>query len=193
MRTVVTTLLRSILTLGILTAVLGSGASAESRHGPERTPLVIGHRGASGYLPEHTLEGYALAIALGADFIEPDLVATKDGHLIARHEPNLVDTTDVKDRPEFASRFRTAIVDGFEVAGWFASDFTLAEIKRLRAVQAFPERHLNWSWTLGRLPGHFRLKCVGALRFVSLTLGPRRSGPRAADALRSDRAAGALR
>jgi glycerophosphoryl diester phosphodiesterase len=140
MRTVVTTLLRSILTLGILTAVLGSVTSAEPRRGPERAPLVIGHRGASGYLPEHTLEGYALAIALGADFIEPDLVATKDGHLIARHEPNLVATTDVKDRPEFASRFRTALVDGFPQEGWFASDFTLAEIKRLRAVQAFPER-----------------------------------------------------
>jgi glycerophosphoryl diester phosphodiesterase len=99
-----------------------------------------GHRGASGYLPEHTLESYALAIALGADFIEPDLVATKDGHLIARHEPNLVATTDVKDQPEFASRFHTAMVDGVPVEGWFASDFTPAEIKQLRAVQAFPER-----------------------------------------------------
>src|SRR5262245_5649043 len=65
-------------------------------------PLVIGHRGTHGYLPAHTLEGYALAIELGADFIEPDLVATRDGHLIARHEPNLVNTTDVKDHPEFA-------------------------------------------------------------------------------------------
>jgi len=150
MRIVVTTLLRSILTLGILTAVLGSVASAEPRRGPERTPLVIGHRGASGYLPEHTLEGYALAIALGADFIEPDLVATKDGHLIARHEPNLIATTDVKDRPEFASRFRTATVDGFAVEGWFASDFTLAEIKQLRAVQAFGERPQQFN-------GHFAI------------------------------------
>jgi glycerophosphoryl diester phosphodiesterase len=103
-------------------------------------PLVIGHRGARGYLPAHTLEGYALAIELDADFIEPDLVSTKDGHLIARHEPNLIDTTDVKDRPEFAARRRKALVDGVEEEGFFASDFTLAEIKRLRAVQEFAER-----------------------------------------------------
>lgn len=103
-------------------------------------PLVIGHRGASGFLPEHTLESYALAIELGADFIEPDLVATKDGHLIARHEPNIVNTTDVASRPEFASRRRTAVVDGFAEEGFFASDFTLAEIKTLRAKQAFAER-----------------------------------------------------
>jgi len=103
-------------------------------------PLVIGHRGAHGYLPAHTLEGYALAIELGADFIEPDLVATKDGHLIARHEPNMIATTDVASRPEFASRRRTAVIDGAAEVGFFASDFTLAEIKRLRAVQDFAER-----------------------------------------------------
>ncbi len=103
-------------------------------------PLVIGHRGASGYLPEHTLESYALAIELGADFVEPDLVATKDGHLIARHEPNIVNTTAVATRPEFASRRRTAMVDGALEEGFFASDFTLAEIKTLRAKQAFGER-----------------------------------------------------
>lgn len=105
-----------------------------------RRPLVIGHRGAHGYLPAHTLEGYALAIELGADFIEPDLVSTKDGHLIASHEPNLIATTDVASRPEFASRRRTAVVDGFAEVGFFASDFTLAEIKRLRRVQDFAER-----------------------------------------------------
>jgi glycerophosphoryl diester phosphodiesterase len=104
-------------------------------------PLVIGHRGASGYLPEHTLEGYALAIELGADFIEPDLVATKDGHLIARHEPNIIATTDVADRPEFASRRATKSIDGgAPEVGFWASDFTLAEIKTLRAKQAFGER-----------------------------------------------------
>jgi glycerophosphoryl diester phosphodiesterase len=103
-------------------------------------PLVIGHRGAYGYLPAHTLESYALAIELDADFIEPDLVSTKDGHLIARHEPNIIDTTDVKDRPEFAARKRKAVVDGVEEEGFFASDFTLAEIKQLRAVQDFLER-----------------------------------------------------
>lgn len=103
-------------------------------------PLVIGHRGAPGYLPEHTLEGYALAIEMGADFIEPDLVVTKDGILIARHEPNIVNTTDVATRPEFAARRRIAVVDGAAEEGFFASDFTLAEIKTLRAKQAFGER-----------------------------------------------------
>jgi glycerophosphoryl diester phosphodiesterase len=105
-----------------------------------RRPLVIGHRGAHGYLPAHTLEGYALAIELGADFIEPDIVSTKDGHLIARHEPNMIATTDVASRREFASRRRIAIVDGAADDGFFASDFTLAEIKQLRAVQDFAER-----------------------------------------------------
>ena len=106
-------------------------------------PLVIGHRGAPGYLPDHTLEGYLLAIKLGADYIEPDLVATKDGHLIARHEPNLVATTDVRDK--FPERERTAIVDGFPEPGFFASDFTLKEIKTLRARQplAFRPQQFN--------------------------------------------------
>jgi len=98
-------------------------------------PLVIGHRGASGYLPEHTLESYKRAVELGADFIEPDLVATKDGVLIARHEPNITGTTDVSTRAEFANRKTKKMVDGVEEEGWFASDFTLAEIKTLRAIQ----------------------------------------------------------
>ena len=108
--------------------------------GREQSPLVIGHRGAAGYLPDHTLEGYALAIKLGADYIEPDLVATKDGHLIARHEPNITSTTDVTSRPEFAGRLTTKVVDGVSETGFFASDFTLAEIKTLRAVQPLAER-----------------------------------------------------
>lgn len=105
-----------------------------------KLPILIAHRGASGYLPDHTLEGYALAIELGADYVEPDLVATKDGHLIARHEPNLIGTTDVSTRPEFAARRRTAVVDGVSEEGFFASDFTLAEIKQLRAIQPLAER-----------------------------------------------------
>ncbi|MFZ2972419.1 MAG: glycerophosphodiester phosphodiesterase [Ferribacterium limneticum] len=104
----------------------------------ESAPLVIGHRGTAGYLPDHTLEGYALAIELGADYIEPDLVSTKDGVLIARHEPNITATTDVADRPEFAVRRRTMLVDGALESGFFASDFTLAEIKTLRAKQPIP-------------------------------------------------------
>jgi glycerophosphoryl diester phosphodiesterase len=108
-------------------------------------PLVIGHRGASGYLPEHTIESYKRAIDLGADFIEPDLVATKDGELIARHEPNITNTTDVADRAEFATRKTTKVVDGVSETGWFASDFTLAEIKTLRAKQAFAERDQSFN------------------------------------------------
>lgn len=121
-------------------AVGAPAAAAAATPREDGRPIVIGHRGASGYLPEHTLEAYALAIELGADYIEPDLVATRDGHLIARHEPNIVNTTDVAQRPEFADRRRTAVVDGIAEEGFFASDFTLAEIRRLRAVQAFPER-----------------------------------------------------
>lgn len=98
-----------------------------------QSPLVIGHRGASGELPEHTLAAYKLAIDRGADFIEPDLVATKDGVLVARHEPNIINTTDVSDRPEFASRKTTKIVDGVAEEGFFVSDFTLAELKTIRA------------------------------------------------------------
>jgi len=130
--------------LALATAVLTvpiTPALADSDRGDDaRRPLVIGHRGAHGYLPAHTLEGYALAIELGADYIEPDLVATRDGHLIASHEPNLIGTTDVASRPEFASRKKTVKVDGVDDTGFFASDFTLAEIKTLRRVQDFADR-----------------------------------------------------
>jgi glycerophosphoryl diester phosphodiesterase len=102
-------------------------------------PIIIAHRGASGYLPEHTLEAYQLAIAQGADFIEPDLVITQDGVLIARHEPNLITTTNVADWSEFGDRRRTKTVDGISQVGFYAQDFTLAEIKQLRARQS----HLN--------------------------------------------------
>lgn len=105
-----------------------------------KAPLVIGHRGASGYLPEHTLESYKRAIELGADFIEPDVVATKDGELVVRHEPNITATTDVSTRPEFAARKTTRQVDGVAETGWFTTDLTLAELKTLRAKQAMPER-----------------------------------------------------
>ncbi|WP_296606748.1 glycerophosphodiester phosphodiesterase family protein [Nocardioides sp.] len=103
------------------------------------TPLVIAHRGASGYRPEHTLASYRLAIALGADFVEPDLVATRDGVLVARHEAEIGGTTDVANRREFAGRRTTKVVDGREVTGWFVEDFTLAELKTLRAVERLPD------------------------------------------------------
>ncbi len=108
-------------------------------------PIVIGHRGASGLRPEHTLASYQLAIDLGADFVEPDLVSTKDGVLIARHEVNIKDTTDVANHPEFANRFTTKTIDGTAETGWFADDFTLAEIKTLRAKErlAFRDQSFN--------------------------------------------------
>nr|WP_272819432.1 glycerophosphodiester phosphodiesterase family protein [Scytonema hofmannii] len=110
-----------------------------------QTPLVVGHRGASGELPEHTLEAYKLAIERGADFIEPDLVSTKDGVLIARHEPNLIATTDVSTRSEFADRKKTKVIDGVTEEGFWAEDFTLAEIKTIRAImpQSFRPQVFN--------------------------------------------------
>jgi glycerophosphoryl diester phosphodiesterase len=112
-------------------------AAAASHDSPDR-PLVIGHRGASGYRPEHTLESYQLAIRLGADYIEPDLVSTKNGVLVARHENEISTTTDVADHPEFADRHTTKTIDGVSVTGWFTEDFTLRELKTLRAVERLP-------------------------------------------------------
>ncbi len=100
--------------------------------------IVIAHRGASGERPEHTLESYRLAIAQGADYIEPDLVMTRDGVLVARHEPEIGGTTDVARHPEFASRRRAQVIDGERMEGWFTEDFTLAEIKTLRARERLP-------------------------------------------------------
>jgi glycerophosphoryl diester phosphodiesterase len=102
-------------------------------------PIVIGHRGASGYRPEHTLEAYRVAIAFGADYIEPDVVSTKDGVLVARHENEISETTDVASRAEFADRRTTKVIDGREMTGWFTEDFTLEELKTLRAIERLPE------------------------------------------------------
>lgn len=113
--------------------------SADRQHRPDhRGLIVIGHRGASGYRPEHTLESYRLAIRQGADFIEPDLVATRDGVLVARHENEISGTTDVAAHPEFASRRTTKTIDGVTLTGWFTEDFTLAELKTLRAKERIP-------------------------------------------------------
>ncbi len=102
-------------------------------------PIVIAHRGASGYRPEHTLASYRLGIALGADSIEPDLVPTRDGVLVARHEPEIGRTTDVSRRGEFADRLTTKEIDGRLRSGWFVEDFTLAELKTLRAIERMPD------------------------------------------------------
>ena len=118
------------------TGTTGTGRTL-TRGRPVRT-LVIGHRGASGYRPEHTLASYELAARLGADFIEPDIVVTKDGVLVCRHEPEIGGTTDVASRPEFAGRRATKVLDGVSVTGWWIEDFTLAELKTLRAVERLP-------------------------------------------------------
>jgi glycerophosphoryl diester phosphodiesterase len=115
-----------------------AGQPAAERRG-HRRPLVIGHRGASGYRPEHTLASYELAARMGADFIEPDLVITSDRVLVVRHEPEIGGTTDVAGRPEFARRKTTKLLDGVPVTGWFVEDFTLAELKTLRAVERLPQ------------------------------------------------------
>lgn len=102
-------------------------------------PIVIAHRGCSGERPEHTLMAYERAIAQGADFIEPDLVVTKDGHLVVRHENEIAGATDVAGRAEFAARKTTKTIDGQKIEGWFAEDFTLAELKTLRTRERLPQ------------------------------------------------------
>jgi glycerophosphoryl diester phosphodiesterase len=126
-----------IAAAGALVGLAAAPAAAKPHHHHDE-PIVIAHRGASGYLPEHTLEAYALAVDLGADVIEPDLVLTKDGELLARHEPVLDETTDVAEHPEFADRKTTKLIDGKPVTGFFADDFTLAELKTLRAEERLP-------------------------------------------------------
>ncbi len=117
------------------------------------SPVVIAHRGASGYVPEHTLEAYRLAIEQGADYIEPDLVMTRDGVLVARHENEIGGTTDVAEHPAFACRRTVRVIDGVAVEGWFTEDFTLQELKTLRARERIP--HLRPANT--RFDGQFEI------------------------------------
>jgi glycerophosphoryl diester phosphodiesterase len=113
-------------------------------------PQVIGHRGAPGYRPEHTLASYRLAIALGADAVEPDVVMTRDGVAVLRHETELSGTTDVAEHPELADRHTVKVMEGRQVSGWFCEDLTLAELKSLRAVERLPERRpRNTRWDRG--------------------------------------------
>lgn len=131
-------------------------------------PLVIAHRGASGHRPEHTLEAYRLAVEMGADVIEPDLVATRDGVLIARHENDISGTTDVAAR--FPDRRRTKLVDGQSITGWFTEDFTLAEIKTLRATERLPFRsHAH--------DGQFEVPTFDEVIDLALRLGQARGRP----------------
>jgi glycerophosphoryl diester phosphodiesterase len=120
---------------GLVAAGWSAGLAAPTR----RKPLVFGHRGASALRPEHTLASYAKAVADGADFIEPDLVISKDGVLIIRHENNIAGTTDVAKHPEFADRMTEKVIDGQRQTGWFVEDFTLAELKTLRAIERLPQ------------------------------------------------------
>ncbi|SHG73842.1 glycerophosphodiester phosphodiesterase [Massilia sp. CF038] len=126
------------------TALMLAACGGDNKQAPAtldgQPPIVVAHRGAGGYLPEETVEAYAMAIEMGADAIEPDVISTKDGVLIARHDPNLVYSTDVASHPEFASRKRTLSVDGEVQEGWFAGDFTLAEIKTLGGISTDAER-----------------------------------------------------
>jgi glycerophosphoryl diester phosphodiesterase len=142
-----------LTTLLLLIFALGAGAAAsasladdddrdrgrEASSRDDARPLVIAHRGASGYRPEHTLAAYELGARMGADYIEPDLVSTKDGVLVARHENEISGTTDVAEHPEFASRRTTKTIDGTPITGWFTEDFTLAELKTLRAKERIPD------------------------------------------------------
>lgn len=116
-----------------LALAIVSGAGTAMAH-----PLIIAHRGASADRPEHTLAAYGLAVEQGADVIEPDLVITRDGHLVARHENEISETTDVAEKPDFAGRRTTKTIDGRPVSGWFTEDFTLAELKTLRARERLP-------------------------------------------------------
>jgi glycerophosphoryl diester phosphodiesterase len=132
--------------VAILAMAVAPAAGLAAHHGKAHAakdrralPIVIGHRGAPAYRPEHTLASYRLAIEMGADYIEPDLVSTKDHQLVARHENDITDTTDVATHPEFASRRTTRVIDGVSHTGWFTEDFTLAELRTLRAVERLPD------------------------------------------------------
>lgn len=148
---------RQVLRLGAAAAAAPAlagtvTAPAWAGSGRKAAPLVVGHRGASGYRPEHTLASYELAARMGADYMEPDLVITKDGVLVCRHEPEIGGTTDVASRPEFADRRRTVSLDGVSVTGWFTHDFTLAELKTLRATERIPAIRQQNTLYDGRFP-----------------------------------------
>ncbi|MDX1419048.1 MAG: glycerophosphodiester phosphodiesterase family protein, partial [Rubricoccaceae bacterium] len=135
--------------------------------------LVIAHRGASGYRPEHTLAAYALAVRLGADFIEPDLVRTRDGVLVARHENEISETTDVAHHPAFAGRRTTKEIDGREVTGWFVEDLTLAELRTLRAVERLPGLRPGSA----RYDGRFPVPTLGEIVALAQEMGEARGRP----------------
>lgn len=151
-------MLRAALALAMIaTPAVAKEAAISSK------PIVIAHRGASGERPEHTLAAYQLAIEQGADFIEPDLVVTKDAQLVARHENDITGTTDVSSRKEFADRKRTKTIDGASHTGWFTEDFTLAELKTLRAKERLPLMRRGNT----RFDGQFEIPTLGEI--IALT------------------------
>ena len=133
----------SLLVMAALTASCSAPAPTPQKAALADNPIIIAHRGLSGEWPAHTLAGYQAAIDAGADFIEPDLVLTKDGVLVARHENNIADTTDVAGRSEFADRKVTKTIDGNQMTGWFTEDFTLTELKTLRAKERLTQLRSN--------------------------------------------------
>ncbi|OUJ16233.1 glycerophosphodiester phosphodiesterase [Acetobacter orientalis] len=145
-RTVLKATLATPCAAGLFTHKIAHAAPSLSAR-----PLVFAHRGCSAQRPEHTLASYAKAIADDADFVEPDLVPTKDGVLVCRHESNIAATTDVASHPEFANRRRTLTIDGKQETGWFTTDFTLAELKTLRACERLPKLRAHNT----RYNGHF--------------------------------------
>jgi glycerophosphoryl diester phosphodiesterase len=131
------------LAVGPAGATEGSTPDAASYSHDQNGPVIVGHRGAPGYRPEHTLASYELAFRQGVDWVDVDLVPTKDGVLIARHEPEISGTSDVSKHPEFAGRKTTKVIDGVTYTGWFTEDFTLRELKTLRAVERIPANRPN--------------------------------------------------
>src|SRR4051812_28763327 len=130
---------RAVLAAAALILLLAPASAAAKRHDRHHAITIYGHRGAAGYRPEHTIGSYTLGAKLGADYIEPDLVSTKDHVLVARHENEISGTTDVENHPEFAGRRTTKTIDGVKVTGWFTEDFTLDELRTLRAEERIPD------------------------------------------------------
>jgi glycerophosphoryl diester phosphodiesterase len=133
----------TIVAAAAVTLTVAASASTATPQAQQQsavtTPTIFGHRGAAGYRPEHTSAGYTLGAQLGADYLEPDLVPTKDGYLVDRHEPEISQTTDVADHPEFAGLKTTKTIDGVKTTGWFTTDFTLAQLRTLRAKERIPD------------------------------------------------------
>ena len=143
------TIRRAAVGLGVLGLLAPAAAAARPAATPAKAPkfTIYGHRGAAGYRPEHTVGSYTLAARMGADYIEPDLVSTKDHVLVVRHDPEIGETTDVAQHPEFANRRTTKTIDYDTITGWFTQDFTLAELKTLHAKERIPDiRQHNTLW-----------------------------------------------